>query len=119
MRLADYARAVRAPRYSVLFAAPLFLLYESFAWTAGTGEVTVRNGAEMVIKWPFLLLGGRTGLLLFYVILLGLAGFLLLNDWRKSGAPASPVLGGMALEAVVYAPVFWVVVARLTAAVLG
>jgi CAAX prenyl protease-like protein len=119
MTLSDYARATRAPRYSVPFAAPLFLLYEAFAWTVGGGgDGGVRNGAEVWLKWPFIAVGDRAGLMAFYVILLAAALGLILRDWRRGSVPSPRVFGGMAAEAVLYAPVFWLVVARLTAALL-
>ncbi|MFL5402713.1 MAG: hypothetical protein ACJ8BF_07835 [Gemmatimonadales bacterium] len=57
-----YWRAVRAPRYSLTFAFPLLLAYEALAFTLSYGEVSsVRNGADVLLKRLFVMLGGRYG----------------------------------------------------------
>ena len=51
---AGYMNASRAPRYSVLFALPLFLLYEALA--AGLADepgAHVRNAADVALTTAF------------------------------------------------------------------
>jgi hypothetical protein len=60
---AGYFASARAPRYSILFALPLLVVYEVLAWTMGQGEVAaVRNGADVLLKSMFGLVGGEHGL---------------------------------------------------------
>ena len=50
----DYLAASRAPRYSVLFALPLLLLYEIAAYlNTGSAYEGVRNGADvmLILEW--------------------------------------------------------------------
>jgi hypothetical protein len=81
-----YLRDTRAPRYSLLFAVPLLVLYEFLARML-SGEEGVRNGADVLLKSLFILLGGRHGLTAFAVVLLGTGIVLVARDWRKSGPP--------------------------------
>jgi hypothetical protein len=47
----NYWASTRAPRYSIVFAVPLLLLYEGLAWALGrTGVSQVRNGADVLLK---------------------------------------------------------------------
>ncbi|HSD31364.1 MAG TPA: hypothetical protein VLB49_05605, partial [Gemmatimonadales bacterium] len=63
-----YWRDSRAPRYSLLFALPLFLLYQLLAATApadpGGG---LRNGADVILQTLFVRIAGSRGPLLFLV----------------------------------------------------
>ena len=69
---AGYWGATRAPRYSILFALPLLLLYEILAAVlTRTAAVQVRNGADVLLKSLFVAFGGLDGLMVFGVILLG------------------------------------------------
>ena len=116
----DYITASRAPRYSLLYALPLLLLYEgsSFALTASAYE-GVRNGADVVLKSCFLALGGRYGLTAFNVALLGIGTVLVWRDRRRNrGALAGRVFTAMFVESAVYAALFGLVVGWLTMLVL-
>ncbi len=113
-----YWRDTRAPRYSLLFAAPLLLLYEILARLL-SGEEGVRNGADVLLKSLFILLGGRHGLTAFAVVLLGTGIVLVARDWRKSGAPRAGYFAGMLGESVVYAAVFGGVASTLTGLLLN
>jgi len=84
---APYWAATRAPRYSLLFALPLLVLYEVLARLL-SGEQGIRNGADVLLKSLFILLGGGHGLTVFAVIVLGTGLVFVVRDWRKSGAPA-------------------------------
>ena len=117
----DYLGASRQPRYSVLFALPLLLLYEllSFLLTGST-YAGVRNGADVLLKSAFLHLGGPRGLLVFNVLLLGIGAVLVGRDLRRNpGGLKGRVFALMTAESALYAVLFGVVVGRLTALVLG
>ena len=56
-----YWRATRAPRYSLTFAFPLLVAYEVLAFTLSHDALAgVRNGADVLLKSVFVLLGGGT-----------------------------------------------------------
>jgi membrane protease YdiL (CAAX protease family) len=112
-----YWAATRAPRYSLMFALPLLLAYEFLARML-SGEEGIRNGADVLLKSLFVLLGGRHGLTAFAVLLLGTGAVLVVMDWRKSGPPRGWYYLGMVAESVVYAAVFGSVTATLTALLL-
>ena len=119
--LKHYLADSRAPRYSILFALPLLLLYEAAsAMLTGSAVQGVRNGADVMLKSLFLWLGGRYGLMLFGLALLGGGAVLVWLARRRSGEPLrAPVFGAMMAESVVYAALFGVVVGRLTALLLS
>lgn len=113
--LQAYLRDSRAPRHSLLFALPLLLLYEVLAYTlSGDAVAGMRNGADVLLKTLFLWLGGRTGLTLFAVLLLGAGLFLAGRDWRRHGAPRRGVFLAMLGESVAYALLLGLVVGTLT-----
>lgn len=99
---------------------PLLLLYELAAFAlSGDTSAGVRNGADVVLKSLFLSLGGQHGLLVFNVILLGVAAVLVGRDLRASRDGVSGrVFLGMAVESVVGALVFGLVAGTLTALLL-
>lgn len=114
-----YFSSVRAPRYSLLCALPLLLGYEALAWTLGqTGATSVRNGADVLMKNLFIALGGRWGLSLFAVALLGTGALLVVRDLRRHGAPRAAWFGGMMAESVVYALALGTVASVLTTLLL-
>ncbi len=114
----SYWQATRAPRYSLIFALPLLLAYEGLAQLL-SGEAGVRNGADVLLKSLFVILGGRHGLTIFAAVLFGGGLILVVRDWRKSGAPQAKYFLGMALESVVYAMIFGGVTSTLTGLLLG
>jgi membrane protease YdiL (CAAX protease family) len=116
-----YWRAVREPRYSLLFALPLLLLYEglSFGMT-GSAFAGVRNGADVLLKTAFVAFGGRHGVALFSLVLLGAGTWLVLRDRRQHpGSLRRGYFGGMVAESVVYAFLFGGVVSTLTGLLLS
>jgi membrane protease YdiL (CAAX protease family) len=116
----SYWRAARAPRYSLLFALPLFVLYELFAFTLSHDAILgVRNGADVLLKSLFVGLGGRDGLIAFGLALLGTGAVLVVRDVRRNGSIEARVFGLMLLESVMYALVFGLVVGTLTGLLLG
>jgi hypothetical protein len=120
MTFREYLNRSRAPRYSLVFALPLLLLYEGFsAALTGSAVEGVRNGADVLLKTLFLSLGGRNGLYLFGALLLGGGAWRVWRDRRAAREPwEARVLAWMLLESAAYATVFGVVVGWLTALVL-
>jgi Type II CAAX prenyl endopeptidase Rce1-like len=118
--MTSYWRAARAPRYSLLFALPLLVLYELFAFTLSHDAILgVRNGADVLLKSLFVGLGGRDGLIVFGLVLLGTGAVLVVRDVRRSGAIEPRVFGFMLLESMMCALLFGLVVGTLTGLVLG
>ncbi len=116
MSLRDYVIASRQPRYSILFALPLLLLYEALAaMISQSAFAGVRNGADVLMKTLFVSLGGRYGLLVFGFVLFGLAGYFVIRDQRRNGKKLDPRLFvGMFAESLVYAALLGSVVSLLT-----
>jgi hypothetical protein len=116
---ARYWRASRAPRYSVTFAFPLLVAYEALAFTLSHSAMAgVRNGADVLLKSTFLLLGGRNGLIAFGVLLVGTGAVLVWRDRRRAGPIEGRVFLLMAAESVLYALTFGLVVGSLTGLLL-
>jgi energy-converting hydrogenase Eha subunit A len=115
----SYWANTRAPRYSIVFAVPLLLLYEGLAWAMGrTGVSQVRNGADVLLKNLFLALGGRYGLSVFAGVLLLVGLYLVGRDVRKNGAPVARTYLGMAGESILYAALLGIVASALTSILL-
>lgn len=118
--LKDYLRRSRAPRYSILFALPLLVLYEGLsALLSHSALAGVRNGADVLLKSLFVALGGRDGLVVFGLLLVGGGAVLVVRDLKRSGERLSPgVFGGMLLESGAYAALLGFVVGWLTTLLL-
>lgn len=115
----SYWQLSRSPRYSVLFALPLLLAYESLAFLIDGGATAgIRNGADVILKSLFLALGGARGLLVFDLLLLGVGGYLVWRDRHVGGSLRTGIFAGMLAEAVVLAVAFGVVAGFLTAVLL-
>lgn len=112
----QYYALSRQPRYSVLFAAPLLLLYEGLAAAMSHSAFAgVRNGADVLLKTLFVSLGGRGGLVAFGVVLIAIGAWVVWQDQRRRGGRlAGRVFLGMFAESLVYAALFGQVVAMLT-----
>lgn len=117
MPKSGYWNATRAPRYSLTFALPLLVAYEVLARLL-SGDSGIRNGADVLLKSLFLLLGGRHGLTAFAVVVLGTGLFLIVRDWKQSGAPVGGYFAGMMAESVLYAFLFGGVTSVLTSFIL-
>lgn len=117
----EYLIASRQARYSLTFALPLLLLYEGLTARLPQAALAgVRNGADVLLKTVFLALGGRNGVTAFGVALLAGGAWLVWRDRRRHPGPIKAgVLAAMLAESVAYAAVFGVVVATLTALLLG
>ena len=118
--LKDYLRRSRSPRYSVVFAAPLLVLYEFLsAALSGSAVAGVRNGADVLLKSLFVALGGRDGLVVFGVALCGAGVAIVWRDVKKSGEGVrAGVVGWMLAESAVYAALFGTVISFLTSILL-
>jgi hypothetical protein len=117
--LSLYWRAARSPRYSLSFAFPLLMMYEALAFSLSHGQVVeLRNGADVLLKNLFGLLGGRAGLALFGAALVGGGLALVWRDVRRSGRIEFRFFGWMAAESVVYALSFGLVAGTLTGLLL-
>ncbi len=117
---ASYWQVTRAPRYSLVFVFPLLVAYEALAFALTHDAMEgVRNGADVLLKSLFLLLGGRDGLILFGVGLIGTGAVLVWRDRRRNGPPEGRVFAGMALEVVLYAILFGTVTSVLTGLLLN
>ena len=118
--MTSYWRLSRAPRYSLLFALPLLVLYEVAAFLlSGDTIAGVRNGADVLLKSLFVSLGGQRGLLLFDVLLLGVGAAFIIRDRRRSAEPMrARVFAGMLGESVVGGLLFGGLAGLLTALLL-
>lgn len=115
----SYWRAARAPRYSLMFAFPLLVTYEVLAFTLSHDSLAgVRNGADVLLKSVFVLLGGRNGLLVFGGLLVGTGLALVWRDRRRAGPIEGRVFVLMMVESVLYALVFGLVTGTLTGLLL-
>jgi membrane protease YdiL (CAAX protease family) len=116
---AGYWRAVRSPRYSLTFAFPLLLAYEALALLLSHLEMAgVRNGADVLLKQLFVAFGGRYGLVVFGLVLVGGGAALVWSDVRRSGGIRPRYFLLMAGESVAYALMFGLVAGTLTALLL-
>ncbi|HEU5170744.1 MAG TPA: CPBP family glutamic-type intramembrane protease [Gemmatimonadales bacterium] len=108
------------PKYSLLFALPLLVGYELLAVALSGGAMAgVRNGADVLLKSLFVTFGGRAGLLVFGLLLLGAGAGPVWRDRAAGGPLRWRVFLGMIAEAVGYASVFGLVTATLTGLLLG
>jgi membrane protease YdiL (CAAX protease family) len=111
----NYWKEAREPRYSLSFALPLLIAYEVLAFTLSHSEVSgVRNGADVLLKSLFLMMGGRYGLAVFGILLIGGGAAIVWRDRRRSGKIRRGHFVLMAAESVVYALAFGVVAGTLT-----
>ena len=121
MNLKTYWGASRAPRYSLLFALPLALLYEGLAVAIPEGgRAGLRNGADVIFQQTFELLAGRAGPLIFWGILIVVGVGLVVRDMRRNPGPlAAATFAGMAVEAGVLAVACGLVVSAATSQILS
>ena len=121
LNLQGYWAASREPRYSLLFALPLALLYEGLAVSIPeAGRVGLRNGADVLFQQTFTLLAGRAGPLIFWAILIVLAGGLIMRDMRRHPGPlAGLTFVGMTAESLILAVTCGMVVGAATSQLLS
>ncbi|GJG85399.1 CAAX amino protease [Gemmatimonadetes bacterium T265] len=96
----SYWHLSRAPRYSLLFALPLLVAYEGLAALAGDAAgASVRNGADVWLKAPFVALFGPRGPVVFGALVVGGAAVLVWRDVRRArDGVRGRVLGAMLAE---------------------
>lgn len=117
-----YWERSRAPRYSLLFALPLLLLYEGLAAAlAGTaGTAAVRNAADVVLKTPFVFMSGTRGSLAFFATIVAIFIFFVARDLTKTRDRLRPRLFLLMLgESALLALLLGIVVGTITARLLG
>jgi hypothetical protein len=117
----SYWRAARTPRYSLLFALPLFLLYEALAaGLSGEPGAHVRNAADVALKTPFLLFAGARGSLAFFATVIAVFAFVVGRDIMRAREPLRAKTFGLMLgESAVLALLLGVVVGTLTQRLLA
>jgi hypothetical protein len=118
----SYWTASRAPRYSLIFALPLFLLYEGLAAALGgaAGTASVRNAADVALKTPFLLFSGARGSVAFFATVIAVSVFLVGRDLARTRDRLRPRTFALMLgESIVLAMLLGIVVGTLTQRLLG
>jgi hypothetical protein len=119
-RPGSYWQASRAPRYSLVFALPLLVFYQTLAVLLAHGPRSVRNGADVMLQSLFVAVAGTWGPLLFMLCLIGAALWLVARDMHAHGTRLrGSVFAGMLGESVVLALLFGLVVGSVTSGVLG
>ena len=118
--MASYWQVSRAPRYSLLFALPLLLAYETLAALQPVGpRGALRNGADVILETLFVALAGRWGPLVFMALVIGFGMRLVARDMRAHGGRLrGAVFAGMLVEAAALAVVFGALVGGLTSHVV-
>ena len=120
-RRQSYWAASRSPRYSLLFALPLLLLYEALA-AARPARVPggeIRNGADVLLHQLAYAVVGPDGPLALMGVIIVLCGWLVFRDLRRSGGVRLGVFPLMMAESAVLALLFGLVVGTVTAALLS
>lgn len=115
-----YWRDSRAPRYSLLFALPLFLLYQVLeALAPASAGAGLRNGADVILQALFIRVAGSRGPLLFLVCLVAAGLWLVARDVRSHARDLRPGMFALMLaEATALALVFGGVVSLITSQIL-
>lgn len=111
-----YWQDSRKPRYSLLVALPLFIIYQVLeALEPATHGGALRNGADVILETLFSRLAGPRGPLLLVVCLVAAGLWLVIRDYRKSGRELRfPVLVLMLGEAALLALCFGIIVSAIT-----
>lgn len=117
----SYWQTSRSPRYSVLFALPLLLLYEALAaMLTGADGSGIRNGADVLVKSVFEGVAGQYGPLLFGLVMIGGSIWIISRDQRQAGGKLRPaIFGTMFAESLLLASAFGLVVGTITSLLLG
>ncbi len=118
----SYWARSRAPRYSLVFVIPLFLVYEALAasLSSAPGTAGVRNAADVVLKTPFLLFSGTRGSLVFFATVIAVCVFFIARDLTKSRDRLKPRMFLLMLgESAVLALLLGIVVGTITQRLLG
>jgi hypothetical protein len=115
-----YWELSRSPRYSLLFALPLLVLYELLVVVLAHGPGGgVRNGADVLLQQAVYAVAGRYEPIVFGVLVLGIGAWLVVRDLRSHRGPLRiGTFLAMFAEAVVLAAAFGTVVGTITANLL-
>jgi hypothetical protein len=118
--LKQYWETSRSPRYSLVFALPLLLLYEIFVAVLSHGTGTgIRNGADVLLQQAVYAIAGRYEPIVFGVALFGIGAWLVARDFRKHRGPLrGTTFVAMAAESILLAVAFGTVVGTITANLL-
>ncbi len=82
----SYWQVSRAPRYSLLYALPLLVFYQTLAVLLFHGPRSVRNGADVILQSLFVALAGNWGPPLFMICLIGGGLWLVARDMHAHGS---------------------------------
>ena len=120
-RITSYFATSRAPRYSVLFALPLLIVYEGLAALLGDRDGgSLRNGADVLLRSLFTLVVGRNGSLIFIAVVILAGVWFVARDLKGSrGSLRASIFLAMLAESAVLAIAFGIVVSAVTAQLLG
>ncbi|HEU4629246.1 MAG TPA: CPBP family glutamic-type intramembrane protease [Gemmatimonadaceae bacterium] len=120
--LRSYWADSRSPRYSLLFALPLLVVYELLAALLAPAAGGVRNGADVLLRSAFALVAGRWAPVALGAVVVGAALGLVVRDLRGRGGLRAAVRPRIFLvmlaESAALALVFGAVVAAVTSALL-
>jgi hypothetical protein len=115
-----YFHSVRAPRYSILFALPLLVAYEGLAALLSNPAGGLRNGADALFRMTFSAVAGVHGHAIFMAAVILLGVWFVARDMRRSTEPLrGRYFVGMLAESAVLAVAFGLVIATITAQLLG
>ena len=117
----SYWELSRSPRYSLLFALPLLLLYEGLALALNQGgDVGIRNGADVLLRSLAAAVFGERGPVLFGAVVALMLLALAIRDRRRAGVSLRPRLFVLMLvESAILAVVFGFAVGIVTAQLLN
>ena len=114
-----YWRASRAPRYSLLFALPLLVLYEALALLFREELRGLRNGADVILKGLGAAVIGRDGPLAILGLAVVAGAWLVWRDLRAHGGGVrARIFALMMAESAALALAFGLVVGTVTAQLL-
>ena len=107
----DYFSCVKKPVYNFLFVLPLLIIYETLILISGT---PIRNGADVIVKLFFNLVGIKT-LIGFTLIIISIYAYIVFSNKDTASETIYPAYFVMMfIESVAYAIALGPVVIRLT-----
>jgi hypothetical protein len=117
----SYFAVSRAPRYSVLFALPLLIVYEALAGLLSDDHGgTLRNGADALLRSMFTAVVGRNGSIVFIAVVILVGVWFVARDLKRARGSLRPsIFLAMFVESAILAFAFGIVVSKLTVHILG
>jgi len=110
----------RSPRYSLTFAVPLLVLYETLAFALNQGPTEgVRNGADVLLRSVAAAVMGPRGPVVFGGLVALVLIALAVRDRRRGSALRPRFFVIMLLESAILAVLFGIVVGMVTAQLLN